>query len=310
MDIKTLNQILSFFDFNYEPIELVAKPSGQRAVFTARAKYDENNDYVIKLTRSLPYYVSRIQREISILNKIDSEYFPKIYENHFITQENLDNFFDSLNKKDLIDIQKLDIKPFFITVEEYIENIAWENAFNLPMKQSELSFFLTHIFKALDILWNHKQAHRDLKPDNILIRPNHTPVIIDLGIAKSLREDTSDLTMTGFISPHTKRFASYEQLTDKKEIISYKTDQFSVGLIAYYLLTENLPYGDIAEIGIDQLIDNMKNKKLTHLKNYDPDLNTNLCDFIHKLLEVEPFRRYRNAKKILNDLDTITGAIQ
>lgn len=101
MFIEGLNQIFNFFELGYV-LEETMQPSGQRTVFIANRLNEKNTKYVIKLTRLLPYNVSRLQREISILNKIDSHYFPYIFQSLFITQENLENFYDNLNQKDTI----------------------------------------------------------------------------------------------------------------------------------------------------------------------------------------------------------------
>lgn len=40
-------------------------------------------------------------------------------------------------------------------------------------------------------------VHRDLKPRNIMIRPDGTAVVLDLGVAAVLTDDTTRLTLTG-----------------------------------------------------------------------------------------------------------------
>lgn len=115
--------------------------------------------------------------------------------------------------------------------------------------------------------------------------------------------------MPGAISPHTKRYASLEQLLNQQDNITYKTDQFSIGIISYFLLTKKFPYGDIIEIGPEVLIENMKNKKLVFIKDHNQCLNDRLCFFVHKLIEIEPYKRYRNSKSILNELNEIKGEL-
>jgi len=119
------------------------------------------------------------------------------------------------------------VYPFFLTVEEYIPNISWEERFPAPVDQKDIANFLTHIFIGLSTLWKLQQAHRDLKPDNLLIKPDGNPVIIDLGIMKSLREDTIDLTIPGMMSPHTQRYASLEQLLNQQGNITYYPERLS-----------------------------------------------------------------------------------
>jgi len=310
--IETLNSIFTFFEIDYF-LESMMKPSGQRNVFIAHHAENAEEKYVIKITRHVPYHVARLQREIKILNGIDSPYFPHIYHHQFVTRENLDNYYDNLiyekRTDDTENLKKMGIHPFFLTAEEYIPNIPWEETFSAPVDSKDVANFLVHIFIGLSTLWKLQQAHRDLKPENILIKPDGNPVIIDLGIMKSLREDTVDLTIPGMMSPHTQRYASLEQLLNQQENITYKTDQFSIGLIAYSLLTGKFPYGDIAEIGPEVLVENMQKYNVVHIETYCPNLNKRFARFIHKLIEIEPYKRYRNSKSIIKELKQIQGEV-
>lgn len=82
--------------------------------------------------------------------------------------------------------------------------------------------------------------HRDIKPQNIIIKADGSPVILDFGIARDLEDET--ITPTGF-QPFSWPFASPEQYFYKKDQISYRTDFFCLGIIAFYLYTGTLPFG-------------------------------------------------------------------
>ena len=101
---------------------------------------------------------------------------------------------------------------------------------------------LQGLARSLDELHGLGVVHRDLKPENIILRSTPTgwePVIIDLGIAKWLSEETSTATGTVFGTPY---YMSPEQFRDSKNV-GPATDRYALAVIAYELLTGHLPYG-------------------------------------------------------------------
>ena len=167
--------------------------------------------------------------------------------------------------------------------------------------------FVIHLFNALEILWNNKIVHRDIKPDNILIRPDLRPVIIDLGVAKSLREGTKNLTLLG-LAPCTPQYAAPEQFETGAEV-TYKADQFAVGVILYHLVTGVFPYGRYNEIELEGLLHNFKTILPKQAKDINGKISQGFTDFLHRLLEVQPYKRYRNIFAIQETLQAIRGTI-
>jgi serine/threonine protein kinase len=99
---------------------------------------------------------------------------------------------------------------------------------------------MKEIMVILDSIWRARFVHRDLKPENIIILDNGSPVIIDFGIARDL--NAVSITGTGW-QPKSWRFAAPEQFAGDKDQISYRTDFFSLGTLAYYLYHQELPFG-------------------------------------------------------------------
>ncbi len=172
-------------------------------------------------------------------------------------------------------------------------------------QEKQLADFLLHLFEGLKLLWGKKIVHRDLKPENILIRPNMLPVIIDLGIAKSMSEGATIITNPAFPSPCTPRYAAPEQLTNNKAEVTYKTDQFSVGVIAFSALTGIFPYGSDAEIGIEGVIHNFYSGQMAKIKDHNVSVSDGMTKFIEKLLKVYPYQRFRAIDEIVTTFKAV-----
>lgn len=310
MDEVILNELLEFSELGFIVNEKIVE-SGQRCVYKASSSEDSNNDpFVLKTCPVFPTSVARIQRELKILKGLDSAFFPKSVHSQFVSNEKIQYFIDNINPKAEADkvsyVKKLELRPFFITVEEYIEHRDWnECAREFANNERILIEFLKKLFSGLNILWEEKIVHRDLKPDNILVNDKYEPVIIDLGIAKSMREGTKMLTHPFVSSPCTPQFASPEQLRDSKAEVTYKSDQFSVGVITFWILTGKFPFDEMNNIGAEQFIRNVLDNKINKIEDFNPNVSQKLRDFVYKLLSIEPYKRYRNFNAIIQHLENI-----
>lgn len=129
------------------------------------------------------------------------------------------------------------------------------NAGQLPGDEHRLETLLEHFLKVCDAMaYAHSKhvIHRDLKPANIMIGKYKEVYVMDWGIAKlyqhpqkegdiDLREHISDdllgeATQTGQIVG-TPRYMSPQQAAGKNQELDSRSDQFSLGLILYEIVT-------------------------------------------------------------------------
>jgi serine/threonine protein kinase len=117
---------------------------------------------------------------------------------------------------------------------DLIEGKPLDEAVELPLGFEEALALSVAIARAVDVLHDAGLVHRDLKPGNVMIRPDGTPVVLDLGLAFALDSD-SRLTKTGaFLG--TPLYMAPEQGGGSKRPTP-AADVFSLGLIALELLS-------------------------------------------------------------------------
>ena len=133
--------------------------------------------------------------------------------------------------------------------------------------------------------------HRDIKPDNLIISNEWRLYIIDFWIAKV--EDLTTITPTGF-QPNTLPFASPEQIQWKKELISYRTDFFCIGSLAYYLYYWEFLLWD----NQDKINDSLSSETIQYKQDCDA-----LNKFFKATLKYIPAERIRNWNDLLNLLN-------
>ena len=129
--------------------------------------------------------------------------------------------------------------------------------------------------------------HRDIKPANVLINDDGRLKLTDFGIA---RLDSSTLTQVGEIMG-SPGYMSPEQFLGIE--IDARTDLYSVGVIAYELLTGRRPFiGNNAEVMRQAL-----NERPINPSEYNPKISVQLDWAIQKALAKKPPERFQTAKE-------------
>src|SRR5947207_2812723 len=104
---------------------------------------------------------------------------------------------------------------------------------HIPMVQT----ILAHTGDALGYAHRHGVIHRDIKSANIMLDEDGWAVVTDFGIAKVVQAE--GLTMTG-VTVGTPTYMSPEQCATRD--VTGASDQYSLGVVAYEMLTGRLPF--------------------------------------------------------------------
>ena len=149
-------------------------------------------------------------------------------------------------------------------------------------------------------------VHRDIKPDNILLEGTRGRVMVtDFGIAKALSQ-SSGATLTGAgVAIGTPSFMSPEQAAGEKEIDG-RTDLYSLGVVAFQMLTGELPFyaPTVAGILMKQITE-----PAPDLRGKRPDAPEDLALAVSRCLEKDPQNRWPTADALRRALEnrSVTG---
>ncbi|GAA2025652.1 hypothetical protein GCM10009740_14170 [Terrabacter terrae] len=161
---------------------------------------------------------------------------------------------------------------------------------------------LRHAVAGASAIWAQQTAHRDLSPNNLLVTPADELVIVDLGLARAL----DDETITVLPTPGTPGWMSPEQVGASPTHGDWRSDQYVLGLIGYWLITQTLPltYRSRYEAWLAPAQQSPRSPR-----ELDPNIPTALSDVIVKMLARAPHRRYLQPASLLADLDRAAAAL-
>ncbi|MBF8273917.1 MAG: hypothetical protein HW380_3022 [Magnetococcales bacterium] len=124
-------------------------------------------------------------------------------------------------------------------VMEYVDGESLQAKFKKGeyKSESDLMGILLHLMKALQVLHNEDFIHRDIKPDNIFIRKDSIPLLLDFGSSRQvISEQTGNLT-----TMLTPGYAPFEQYFGGIRDHGPWTDIYSLAAVLYKGVTGNAP---------------------------------------------------------------------
>jgi serine/threonine-protein kinase len=191
-----------------------------------------------------------------------------------------------------------DGRPYFVM--EYVAGVSIttycaERALSIDER---LSLFET-VCRAVQYAHRSLVVHRDLKPSNILVTADGEVKLLDFGIAKLLRDDVDEGTVTGWSRPFTPEYATPEQLMG--EPITTSSDVYQLGLVLYESLTGRRPFH------VDRRDPDRARHAVQHVEPEKPStllrpLRGDVDAIVLTALRKEPERRYASAEAMADDI--------
>lgn len=216
----------------------------------------------------------------------------------------------NLNHKNLIAAIDVGVSNgIYYFVMEFVTGKSCRELMNVakgPLAEGTVLGIAVQMAEVLDHIHQHKMVHRDIKPENILLTPEGTVKLCDLGLAKSTTSIEQSLTQEG-LAVGTPYFMSPEQIRGDKDV-DIRADLYSLGATLYFLLTGKHPFEGMS--AAETMSMHLK-EPVPDPRKANPQIREDVAWAIQKLMAKDRPHRYQSPGELLEDLKKIqagTGA--
>jgi eukaryotic-like serine/threonine-protein kinase len=216
----------------------------------------------------------------------------------------------ALNHPNIITIYEIDeTESGHFLATEFIDGVTLrERIRKASIKPGEVLDVAAQIASALSAAHAAGIVHRDVKPENIMMRADGIVKVLDFGLAKlteRLPPDSVDAeaatkalvqTEPGVVMG-TTAYMSPEQA--RGLAVDARTDIFSLGVVIYELIAGRTPFGGTTR---SDLIAALLEREPPPLARFAPEVPAELERIVMKALAKDPDERFQTAKDLLIDL--------
>lgn len=167
-----------------------------------------------------------------------------------------------------------------------------------PLPEEDILRLARDIAAALDFAHQQGVIHRDLKPDNVLIRSDGGAVLTDFGIARAVSGYVASTGVNMTIG--TPQYLSPEQAQGRP--LDQRVDFYALGVTLYKAATGEVPFSstdwfELARMHVEDPPPSLRKKRGELSKRFER--------VVLKCLAKHPDDRYANAGELLTDLDEV-----
>ncbi|MBN1487417.1 MAG: serine/threonine protein kinase, partial [Anaerolineae bacterium] len=162
------------------------------------------------------------------------------------------------------------------------------------LPEEQVLIWARQLLDALAYLHNQKFIHRDVKPQNVVIRANGQAVLVDFGLVK-LWDPNDPHTKTAMRGLGTPEYAPPEQYGDPSAgHTDPRSDLYSLAATLYHALTGKIPPTATQRI--------VNPAAMQPIRKIIPNIQESTQEAISKALELQPTARYQNAQEMMEIL--------
>lgn len=178
-------------------------------------------------------------------------------------------------------------------VNEFIEGQSLSKIIGdrLVLPVAETITYMVHCLSGLAHVGSGNIVHRDIKPDNILINKDGIAKIADFGLAKDVSgaSDATDLTAVG-LAMGTPAYMSPEQCMGRK--LDGRSDQYSLGVTAYFALTGEKPFTGQSSF---EIMTRQREHTPPAPHQLNPNVPAELSAMVMRMIAKDPSDRFNDA---------------
>ena len=145
--------------------------------------------------------------------------------------------------------------------------------------------------------------HRDIKPPNILIGPDHTVKIVDFGLACAQQLAGSRLTKSGLLVG-TPEYMAPELISG--DSVDHRVDIYSLGIVMYEMLSGTKPY---SASNVAKLLFQHLEGEAVPISQLLPDLPASVATVVHAAMARDAADRPQSSLELLTMLETELAAL-
>ena len=184
---------------------------------------------------------------------------------------------------------------FFYMTMEFIDgkNLTAHTRPSGLMDRSQVLEIIYNVCFALDYIHKKGYVHLDIKPSNIMLTAIGEVKLMDFGISRLLKDMPAPQGMTGSLY-----YMSPEQI-DPGRKLDFQTDIYSLGVVAYQLLTGKRPFtGDTGY----QVFYKIMNDDPEPLDDILPDISPDIVEVVQRAMAKRPEDRFESARAFAEGL--------
>ena len=185
----------------------------------------------------------------------------------------------------------IDVKNKRVLIQEFVQGKTLFEVIERELEEKEVESAVIQLTDVVAHAHDIGIIHRDIKPGNVMVKPDGAIKLLDFGAAKELKEQEMSGTVTG-----SRPYMSPEQIMGKSQ---RRSDVWALGVVMFVLYTGMLPfYHDVEKVLMDMILELPSPSPSKFNENIDPEIER----IILKCLEKNVENRYLDAGALREDI--------